>query len=97
MIGFVTFGMSLFEGKHMTDITWISISLLMAIITMMVAAEWTNVVGADSKVLRDNGPDLMGVSGDGDVKSGPCSLGERSRLYPMAASTELIFGIAFEA
>jgi hypothetical protein len=39
MIGFVTFGMSLFEGKHMTDITWISISLLIAIITMMVAAE----------------------------------------------------------
>jgi hypothetical protein len=39
MIGFVTFGMSLLEGKHMTDITWISISLLIAIITMMVAAE----------------------------------------------------------
>ena len=45
---------------------------------------------------RDNvGPDLMGVSGDGDVKSGPCL--ERPRLYPMAASIELIFGIAFEA
>jgi hypothetical protein len=39
MIGFVTFGMSLWEGKYMTDITWISLSLLMAIVTMMVAAE----------------------------------------------------------
>jgi len=39
MIGFVTFGMSLLEGKHMTDITWISLSLFIAIVTMMVAAE----------------------------------------------------------
>jgi hypothetical protein len=28
---------------------------------------------------------------------GAVLFGERSRLYPMAASTELIFGIAFEA
>jgi len=39
MIGFVTLGMSLWEGKHMTDITLICLSLLMAILTMMVAAE----------------------------------------------------------
>jgi len=32
-------GMSLWEGGHMTDITWISLTLLMAILTMMVAAE----------------------------------------------------------
>jgi hypothetical protein len=39
MIAFVTLGMSLWEGGHMTDITWISLTLLMAILTMMVAAE----------------------------------------------------------
>jgi hypothetical protein len=39
MIGFVTLRMSSWEGKHMTDITWTSLSLLLAILTMMVAAE----------------------------------------------------------
>jgi hypothetical protein len=39
MGGFVTLGMYLWEGANMTDITWISLTLLMAILTMMVAAE----------------------------------------------------------
>jgi hypothetical protein len=39
MVGFVTFGMYLWEGEHMTDIMWISLTLLVAILTMMVAAE----------------------------------------------------------
>jgi len=39
MVGFITLGMSLWEGKHMTDITLTSLSLLMALVTMMVAAE----------------------------------------------------------
>jgi hypothetical protein len=39
MIGFVTLGMSLWEGKHMTHITLICLSLFIAFFTMMLAAE----------------------------------------------------------